>query len=175
MCSLFKYLSIVKDDLFGAESIYLKGLQHYPNRYWLIYHTAFNYYFEIKDRDKGLEYFKLLKAHPDSNKLSPHLSSLIATMVARKGELEAARLMLESALLNTTDPNLKRRYKYLLLSLKVDEDLTCLNQDLGNCSKRDPKGSLYFKENGLYRSKNVWKSFNHDTKKRVRNISDPQK
>ena len=40
-----QYLSIVKDDLVGAKTIFEKGLKAYPNDYNLIFNIAFLYAF----------------------------------------------------------------------------------------------------------------------------------
>ena len=48
-----QYLSIIKDDDIGAKIIYEKGLEHYPDKFWLQFHAAFHYLTEIKDIKKA--------------------------------------------------------------------------------------------------------------------------
>jgi tetratricopeptide (TPR) repeat protein len=163
-----QYLSVIKDDVFGAEAIYNKGLKKYPNAYWLIYHTAFNYYFEIGDHDKGIEYFTRLNDHPDRQKNTPQLSTLLATLIGRSGDLEAANELVIHTYNTTRDPVLKKRLLYLIHSIKVNKDLKCLNERLGDCNTRDPKNDLYILNNSQYKSINTWKDFSKKAKKRVR-------
>jgi hypothetical protein len=163
-----QYLSIIKDDVFGAESIFLKGLKEYPNDFWLLYHAAFNYYFEINDRVKGLAYFKKLKSHPENLKHAPGLSSLVATMMARSGELAAAIKMLQIAFDGTKDGILKSRFNYLLKSAIIQQDLLCLNESLDKCHQLDPYQKSYVKQDGLFISQSKWRKFDPRPKKRVR-------
>lgn len=64
------YLSIIKDDIWGAEEIFLKGLKHFKNDYKLLYYTAFNYHFELKDYKNSLIYYRRLQQLPESNTMT---------------------------------------------------------------------------------------------------------
>ena len=58
------YLSIVKDDLYGAEFIFLKGLEYYPDDFKLNYNLGFLYAIEQASYKKSLPYLEKIKKHP---------------------------------------------------------------------------------------------------------------
>ena len=72
-----KYLSIIKDDLMGAQEVFEQGLKYYPNDYNLIYDASFLYGFEIKDYNKAIPLYEKLSTYQQSPEFIP---SLIAKM-----------------------------------------------------------------------------------------------
>ncbi len=154
-----QYLSIVKDDIFGAEALYLKGIEQFPNDFWLKFHTAFNYYFEIGDKEKGIKYYKMIQDHPDAKKNVPSLPSQIANMLAKQGSLDMAFKLLEASYLATSEPALRSHFEYLLYSIKAKIDLECLNKGKVNCHQKDYRENTYIVKNGKYEAQSSWKNF----------------
>ncbi len=58
------YLSIIKDDILGAEIIFNRGLEVFPNDYRLMYNAAFNYHFQLKDYDNSLLMYQKIQKTP---------------------------------------------------------------------------------------------------------------
>lgn len=75
-----QYLSIVKDDLIGAEDIFKAGLEIYPNDYFLNYNLGFLYFNEIKNYQKALPYFINVKNDP---KAPAFIDLLVATIMQK--------------------------------------------------------------------------------------------
>ena len=74
------YLSIIKDDLTGAEIIFLKGLKNYPNDYILNYNLAFLYFNEFNQPEKSLPYLLKVKDSPLAPKF---IAALIGTIMEK--------------------------------------------------------------------------------------------
>jgi tetratricopeptide (TPR) repeat protein len=154
-----RYLSIIKDDLIGAEALLLKGLKFYPNDYWLLYYTAFNYYFEMQEKETGILYYKKLINHPKANKINPTLSTLLAGMVARQGNYESSIQILKNSIATTTKPEFKKRCQTLIIQISIEKDLHCLNNKNKNCNTIDPMGLPYIKKNGIFDSQTKRRKF----------------
>jgi tetratricopeptide (TPR) repeat protein len=155
-----RYLSIIKDDLYGAEAIFLKGLNIFPDDYWLIYYTAFNYYFELNDKDNGIRYYKKLISHPDAKKINPGLSSLLAGMVARQGNFDSSIQILQNAINSSTKPKFKERFENLIKLITIEKDLECLNNKGENCKTIDPLGRVYYQDaSGVFQSRTKRRKF----------------
>jgi len=155
------YLSVIKDDIPGAKTIYDRGLKHYPNDYNLAFNAGFLYYFEIGDVDQG---FKLLSKIQYDKQAPPFLPSLVSRIKAEQGDLANAYLLLKLAYQKNTDPRLKKRYEQSLYSLKAEIDLNCLNHKDTNkrkyCFEKDFKGNPYLlNDQGLYYSEISWRPF----------------
>lgn len=75
-----QYLSIIKDDLVGAELIYKRGIKYYPNDYFLNYNLAFLYFNEVNDYKSALPYLLKIKDFPQA---PPFIIPLIATMMQK--------------------------------------------------------------------------------------------
>lgn len=60
------YLSIIKDDTLGAEIIFNRGLEVYPNDYRLMYNAAFNYHFQLRDFNSSLVLYQKIQQSPYS-------------------------------------------------------------------------------------------------------------
>lgn len=148
------YLSIIKDDLAGADVIYDKGLAIYPNDYPLLLNSGFHYYFEQKN---------LVKAYPILNKLknNPLAPQYIITALAR---IESDRGNLTDSLVILTEYQSRfdkstviwQRIDNQIYSIKAELDLECLNQKNMNCSKSDHNGILYILKNNKYYAAQPW-------------------
>ena len=60
------YLSIIKDDTLGAEIIFNRGLEVFPNDYRLMYNAAFNYHFQLRDFNSSLILYQKIRQSPYS-------------------------------------------------------------------------------------------------------------
>lgn len=60
------YLSIIKDDTLGAEIIFNRGLEVFPNDYRLMYNAAFNYHFQLRDFNSSLILYQKIQQSPYS-------------------------------------------------------------------------------------------------------------
>ncbi|MGI4991363.1 hypothetical protein ACRXCV_01965 [Halobacteriovorax sp. GFR7] len=58
------YLSIIKDDIIGAEIIFKRGLEVFPDDYRLMYNAAFNYHFQLKDYNNSLIMYQKIRKSP---------------------------------------------------------------------------------------------------------------
>lgn len=150
-----KYLSIVKDDLLGARDIYERGLEFYPNDFWLRFNNGFNYYFEMEEKEPGVRNFSVIEKHPKVAQFAPYLPTMLARMRAERGEKKLAYDMLLEVYQNTDQESIfKERQKRRLYDLKAAIDLSCLNRGEENCDKRDFKGRPYILKDGEYRALN---------------------
>ena len=153
------YLSVIKDDIRGAKTIYEKGLLYYPNDFWINYNSAFNDFFELGlKKDAILKYKKVLNL-PEAKVHSRYLPSLVARLEADTGGIEEAFIMLYSNYLSTSEGAFKDKLHTNLYSLKAEIDLGCLNSLKKNCKMIDFDGKEYLKIKGKYKASKGWKKF----------------
>ena len=156
-----KYLSIIKDDIYGAETIYEKGLRIYPEDYELIKDAAFNYYFEIKDYDKAITLYKKILNHPRIEKEFSLLPSIIAKAIHKRGSPEEAYSVLLNQYNTTKIEAIKKRLALRIYSIKAIIDLKCLNSRKKDCSSYDFFNYPYLKnKDGRFSSKYQFKYYN---------------
>lgn len=150
------YLSIIKDDLTGAADIYEKGLLHYPTDYRLLYNAAFNYYFEMGNKEKALEKYNLLLHHPYAKNFKI-LPRLIATISNDSEDKELGFQLLLESYLKMDEGILKERTHQSLYALRSEIDLNCLNKKGTNCKRYDLNGKPYFYEDGIWKAESFYK------------------
>jgi hypothetical protein len=111
-----KYLSIVKDDLNGAENLLKIGLKYYKDDYVLNYDLAFLYFSELKNYDLAIPYLKKISTYPEA---PVFINALIAT-VMEKNNISPQIIIsfLEDSLDKTSIPHLKNRYQEKIARLK---------------------------------------------------------
>ncbi|MDH5581646.1 MAG: hypothetical protein OEY33_07050 [Bdellovibrionales bacterium] len=155
-----KYLSIIKDDILGAEDIYKKGIRIYKHDFWLLINSAFNNYFELGNLKKATELYEKASRYPEAQKYFPILPSLLAKLKRELGlNLKDIYLLVYRAWEKEEIDELKARYQESLYSLKTEIDLICLNLQKNNCDKYDFYGEAYINENGKFKAKRKWKKF----------------
>lgn len=143
------YLSIVKDDLEGAASLFEKGLIVFPDDYNLNYNAGFNYYFEMGDFDRGYAILKKLEHHPKSPKFLPFILNKLRYETGES--FEVLQNFLVHSLENTNDPILQRKLKSEIYSLTAQNDLECLNKyGALKCARKDAEGNPYLYRNGKW-------------------------
>jgi tetratricopeptide (TPR) repeat protein len=152
-----KYLSVVKDDIYGAMDIFEKGLSFFPNDFWLSLHNGFNYFFELGDLENAMINYKVAIKDPLATVHAPYLPSMVARLSASGDRLnEAFELLLPLYLKEPDDSPFKEHQEKTLYSLKAEIDLSCLNNNLTHCGLVDFRGSPYVKKNNIYYAVDEW-------------------
>jgi hypothetical protein len=161
-----KYLSIIKDDIIGAEELFRKGLKEYPKDFWLSINTAHNYLFEMGNTAKALKYYSQVKFNPLAKKYFPLLPSLVAKIERDRGSTSTAYELLKAAYDKSTTKKFKNYYGKRLYALKAEMDLNCLNSlKSTGCSQMDFFGGPYLIDtSGIYFAKYKWKKFKFSKK-----------
>lgn len=148
------YLSIIKDDLTGADIIYDKGLKKFPEDYTLLLNSGFHYYFEKKDLTKAYPILAKLKDH---TKTPQYIISALARIESERGNLSDSFLILEEYQGRFEKHSMIwQKINEQLYSLKAEIDLNCLNNNQKNCSKIDLDGVPYKVLNFKYQASKTW-------------------
>lgn len=143
-----QFLSIVKDDLAGAQVIYEKGINYFPEDYSLNFHAGFMYYYELGDYVNGLKYLSKVASHP---RAPNYIGSIINKLKHEvTGDLRSTYELVYYHFQTTTDEKLKLRLFQDLYSIKAEIDLNCLNKRLGHCTYKDLEGNSYVKLGDTY-------------------------
>ncbi len=151
------YLSIIKDDLKGASTIYEKGLSVFPNDFDLNYNAAFHYYFEMGDYQMASQKLSKIIDHP---RASEHLKRIYSRVKAERGNLQDAFVIIKGLYEKSPEGSaIKKRYEKSLFQIKTELDLECLNRRQTNCSKTNFHGLPYVIKNGEWQSPEDWKPF----------------
>jgi tetratricopeptide (TPR) repeat protein len=152
------YLSVVKDDLLGASSIYKKALNYYPNDPNLLQNAAFHFYFETEEYDIAKNILSRLMLQP---KVSSILVSSYARIMNQSGNLQLAYDILLKQYEKITDERsiIKLKISEHLYSIKAEMDLNCLNGDKKNCSYKDFFNRPYILNGNEYIAETKWKPF----------------
>jgi hypothetical protein len=135
------FLSIVKDDILGASDILKKGLNYYPNDYMLNYYIAFNYIYELGIDEKGIYHLEKIKNDPRAPK---NIHSLIEKLrLEVSSDYDIALTFLKSSYEQTSDPQLKNKFKTEIYAVQAERDLECLNSTFSKCSMVDASNKPY--------------------------------
>lgn len=148
------YLSIIKDDTYGAGILYKKGLLIYPNDYTLLKDAAYHFHFESKDLETSYILFKRLSGFPNE-KFLPQFT--LSKIEAQNGNLNQAFFILsefQKRYLKDTFVG-KKIYEYRY-SLKAEIDLNCLNHNERNCSRYDLDNRPYQVHGKKYYASKAW-------------------
>lgn len=159
-----KYLSIIKDDLEGADQIFDKGLKEYPNDYNLIYNAAFLNTIERQDIGKGYKLYKKLS----SFKQAPHyIKSLLLKLEYEQGkDLNSIFTILEDNYKKETNPIFQEKIYKELYAIKAEIDLKCLNQKLEKCDLYDYDKRKYILKGDIYYSQKKFLPYKLHTNKK---------
>lgn len=101
------------------------GIHNNPDDWHLYYNLGFIYYMEMQDYAKAADAFARGSKVPGAH---PFLKVMAAEMAQHGGELEMARLLWTTTYQSTTDANVKANAVAHLRALKVDQDVTTLEQ-----------------------------------------------
>jgi len=143
-----QYLSIIKDDNLGAIDIYKRGLDIYPDDFFLTWNAGFHYYYELGDYESAAELFEKILYH----KRSPnYLPSIVAKLKNKGGDFETALKILENSFEKSPENSpMKFKFAENILSLKVTHDLSCLNNNMKDCKLFKPNNIQYILKDGKY-------------------------
>lgn len=157
------YLSIIKDDLVGADILYEKGLKYYPDDYELLLNSGFHYYFEQHNLDKAYPILEKLKSMP---KTPQYMISSLARIESERGNLTDSFLILKEHQ-QRFEPGsiIYNKINEQLYSIKAEADLDCLNSHLKNCSKVDLEGHSYILQKSKYVAPRPWFQYRPKWKK----------
>jgi hypothetical protein len=101
------------------------GIAHNPDQWRLYYDLGFLYYTEFKDYGKASEAFWAGARLPGTHQFMPVLA---ARMAQHAGEFETARMLWYTTYQSTNQPDIKYNAVQHLVALRVDEDVTHLEQ-----------------------------------------------
>jgi hypothetical protein len=109
----------------SALSLMKFGIEHNPDEWRLYYNLGFLYYTELKD------YAGAERAFSHGSQLqhtSPFMKILAAQMAQHAGEFDTARMLWLTTYQTTKDPNIRQNALNHLTALRVDEDVTQLEE-----------------------------------------------
>jgi tetratricopeptide (TPR) repeat protein len=101
------------------------GIENNPNDWKLYYDLGFVYYVNIKDYNKAAETFARGSQAPNAH---PFMRVLAAQMAQHAGEFDTSRMLWTDSYQNTTDKQIRQNALEHLRALRVDEDVTRLQQ-----------------------------------------------
>lgn len=143
-----QFLSIIKDDLEGANDLYAKGLAQYPDDYNLNFQAGFLNYFERKNYALAKIHLEKIVGHPRAPEYLRSIINKLEYSITK--DLSA---VYELVLINyhqQVDSKLKHRLFRDLYSIRAEIDLDCLNNNLGKCRSVDLDGRPYVKRDGTF-------------------------
>jgi tetratricopeptide (TPR) repeat protein len=101
------------------------GIAHNPDKWRLYYNLGFLYFTELKDYAKAAEAFEQGAKLPVT---SPFMPVLAARMAQHAGEFDTARMLWFTTYQSTKDSHIRQNAIDHLQALRVDEDVTQLEQ-----------------------------------------------
>jgi tetratricopeptide (TPR) repeat protein len=109
------------------------GIQNNPNDWHLYYNLGFVYYMQLKDYAKAADTFERGSRIPNAH---PFLKVLAAQMAQHAGEFETARELWSATYQTTQDRQIRANAVEHLRALRVDEDVTRLQQAVTRFGER---------------------------------------
>jgi tetratricopeptide (TPR) repeat protein len=109
------------------------GIQNNPNDWKLYYDLGFVYYMNLRDYKQAAEAFERGSRVPDAH---PFLKVLAAQMAQHAGEFEMARMLWSAAYQTTHDQQIRDNAVEHLRALRVDEDVTHLQEAVSRFGER---------------------------------------
>jgi tetratricopeptide (TPR) repeat protein len=109
------------------------GIQNNPNNWKLYYDLGFVYYMNLKDYSKAADAFERGSKVPNAH---PFLRLLAAQMAEHAGEFDTARMMWSATYQNSQDKLIRQNAVEHLRSLRVDEDVTHLQEGVTHFGER---------------------------------------
>jgi hypothetical protein len=105
------------------------GVHHNPSDWRIYYDLGFIYYMDLQDPAKAADAFARGSKIPGAH---PWLKLLAASMAEHAGEIQTAQLMWTTTYQTTNDPNVRANAATHLRALKVDQDVTELEDLVSN-------------------------------------------
>lgn len=109
------------------------GIQNNPTNWRLYYDLGFVYYMELQDYEKASEAFRRGSQVPNAH---PFLRLLAAQMAEHAGDFNTARMMWSATYQNSQDHLIRQNAVEHLRALRVDEDVTHLQQAVTRFGER---------------------------------------
>jgi tetratricopeptide (TPR) repeat protein len=109
------------------------GIQQNPDNWRLYYDLGFVYYMELGDYKKAADAFQRGSHVPNAH---PFLKVLAAQMAQHAGEYQTARMLWAATYQTTQDQQIKDNALQHLRALRVDEDVTRLQQAVTRFGER---------------------------------------
>jgi hypothetical protein len=151
-----QFLAIIKDDLEGANILYSKGVEKFPEDYKLNFQAGFMNYFEKGDFPTALKYLSKIENHPKSPAFIKSIINKVRYGVSN--DLEATFKLVQFNYESTEEPQLKARLGQDLYVIRAELDLNCLNGGKDGCNFKDLDGVLYIKKaDGYHAAKQILK------------------
>ena len=110
-------LSLLGDDKKGAQLIFSKGLQHFPNDWNILYRAGYHQLFEMKNNERAAAYMN--RAAKGGG--PAWLSQLAARLYTKEGKAELGRSVLDE--FAKSNPELTNSERFKQLSAQIDDDL----------------------------------------------------
>jgi hypothetical protein len=109
------------------------GIQNNPNDWKLYYDLGFVYYTNLKDYGNAAEAFKRGSKVPNAH---PFLGMLAAQMAQHTGEYDTARMLWSATYQSSEDKQIRANALEHLRALRVDEDVTQVQEAVTRFSQR---------------------------------------
>jgi tetratricopeptide (TPR) repeat protein len=109
------------------------GVQNNPNNWKLYYDLGFVYYMNLKDYRKAADAFDRGSKVPDAH---PFVRLLAAQMAEHAGDFDTARMMWSTTYQNSQDRLIRQNAVEHLRALRVDEDVTHLQEAVTRFGER---------------------------------------
>jgi hypothetical protein len=152
-----QYLSIIKDDIPGAEIIMKKGLQFFPTDYKLNFNLGFLLAIESNRYTEAVYYFEKVVNHPKAPKNIQTLLAKIRYMGS--SDTETTISILSEILDDTDNEQIKIKIEKDIYSLTAERDLECLNTGGSQCNRIDFFGDSYILYKDKFESKTTFKKY----------------
>jgi len=125
----------------AALSLMKYGIANNPDQWRLYYDLGFLYYTEFKDYAKAADAFAQGARLPVTNEFMPILA---ARMAQHAGEFDTARMLWFTTYQSTKEASIRQNAVEHLIALKVDEDVTRLEQVVNKYREKNgrPPGSM---------------------------------
>lgn len=109
------------------------GIQNNPDNWRLYYNLGFVYYMNLQDYNKAAEVFERGSKVPNAH---PFMRVLAAQMAQHAGEFDTARMLWTATYQNSQDKQIRANAVEHLRALRVDEDVTHLQQAVTRFGER---------------------------------------
>jgi tetratricopeptide (TPR) repeat protein len=109
------------------------GIQNNPNNWKLYYNLGFVYYMNLKDYQKAADAFERGSKVPNAH---PFMRVLAAQMAQHAGEFDTARMLWSATYQNSQDKQIRANAIEHLRALRVDEDVTHLQEAVTRFGQR---------------------------------------
>jgi tetratricopeptide (TPR) repeat protein len=110
------------------------GIQHNPDNWHLYYDLGFVYYTELKDYKQASQAFEQGSKVPDAH---PFLKILAAQMAEHASDYETARMLWVATYESSKESNIRQNALEHLRSIRVDEEVTRLQQAVGRFEQKN--------------------------------------